>query len=351
MSLLRVARRAASTAVRPLKVGVVGAGAIGCYFGARLAELGHDVRFLLDKRPAAIRALSWQGDAEVTDYATAATPAELGDDLDWVVVALKATALEGGGVALMERLVAPAVGPDTRVQLLMNGLGAEEACAAALGSPARVHGGLVYGGLSRDGLPGEGVFTVRHDGVPCEVKGGSFVDDPAELERAAALWTPVSGAKPEGAVAYTPQGCLRLAQWSKLAWNIPFNGGCVAAGGCDVGALWRDADGKAAAVGLMREVCAAANADLAAHGAAPRVDEAAVVEALSAITDTMAGADYVPSTTKDFINKDRMEVGAIFEEPLRRALAHGVDVPRLQTLTALLRIVNDRQAPPGQFAG
>ena len=38
-------RLASSAAMRPLKVGFVGAGAVGTYFGVRLAELGHDVRF------------------------------------------------------------------------------------------------------------------------------------------------------------------------------------------------------------------------------------------------------------------------------------------------------------------
>ena len=43
-------RLASSAAMRPLKVGFVGAGAVGTYFGVRLAELGHDVRFLVRKR-------------------------------------------------------------------------------------------------------------------------------------------------------------------------------------------------------------------------------------------------------------------------------------------------------------
>jgi len=77
---------------------------------------------------------------------------------------------------------------------------------------------------------------------------------------------------PAGAVAYVPQPCLRAAQWGKLAWNAPFNGCTVLAGGADVGKLWGDAEGKATAVAIMREVIRAANADLAAHGAAPRLD-------------------------------------------------------------------------------
>jgi len=55
--------------------------------------------------------------------------------------------------------------------------------------------------------------------------------------------------------------------------------------------------------------------------------------------------NYVPSTTKDFREGRRMEVEAIFGEPLRRARAHGVATPRLEAMAALLRVANDRVAP------
>ncbi len=330
-----------------LKVGIVGSGAVGTYFGVRLAELGHDVRFLAMERdfggtvPESLRVTSWQGDAELAAPTVARTPEALvgdGEALDWVLVALKGTAFEGDGLGAMRTLVGPCVGGPTRVQLLMNGLGAEELAAEAFGAE-KVHGGLVYGGFSRAG-PTE----VLHEGVPTELRAGSFVDSPAEIDAAVRLWSPADpgAAAPPGAVTYAPQPCLRLAQWSKLAWNIPFNGLTVAAGGADVGALWNDADGKAASVGLMREIIRAANADLERAGAAPRLDEDATVQALSDITDKMASQSYVPSTTKDFIAGNRMEIGAIFQEPLRRALALGVDAPRLHTLTALLGVINGR---------
>ena len=69
-------------------------------------------------------------------------PAELGNDLDWVLVGLKSTALEQKDV--LRELLEPCVAPTTRVQLLMNGLGAEEQCAEVIDAK-RVHGGLVGG--------------------------------------------------------------------------------------------------------------------------------------------------------------------------------------------------------------
>lgn len=310
----------------PQKVGIVGVGGVGTFFGLRLAEAGHDVRFLLRSdqgSPSSLRLESWQGDFEL---ATPDCRSELGSDLDWVLVCLKSTALADDG-AILDSTVAKAMGPSTRVQLLMNGLGAEEQAARRFG-PERVHGGLVYGGFTRSSN------TVLHEGVGAEIRGGSFVDDPSEIQAAAALWA-------ETKVDYVPQPCLLRAQWAKLAWNIPFNGLTVAAGGLTVSDVWRTTN-KHVAVDLMREVCQAANADLAANGKLDDcLDEQATIDALSAITDRMAAAQYVPSTTLDFNHKRPMEVDSIFAEPLRRAQASGLYVPRLSLLTNLLELLNE----------
>ena len=310
------------------KVGIVGSGAVGTYFGVRLAEAGHDVRFLLSSRhaaPAAFSVRSRQGDFTLASPKIAREPKDLGPDLDWVLVCLKGTALSETSGNVLDELVGPALSESTRVQMLMNGLGAEDMAATRFGAH-RVHGGLVYGGLTR-----ESVGVARHEGVAAEIRGGSFVDDPAEIKKAEELWASVA------AVQYTPQPCLLKAQWAKLAWNVPFNGLTVAGGGVHVGNIWNEANTRDAAIGLMREVIAAANADLERAGKADRLDSDAVVQALSAITDNMAAANYVPSTTTDFINNRPMEIDAIFAEPLRRALSLAIDAPRLRLLTGLLQ--------------
>lgn len=304
------------------KVGIVGAGGVGTFFGVRLAEAGHKVRFLLSRKrqpPATLTITSWQGNASLSDPDFRDN---LGDDLDWILVCLKSTALSRNDRGILDNF---AIGQNTRVQLLMNGLGAEELAAKRFGAK-RVHGGLVYGGFTRLG------DTVKHEGVPAEIRGGSFVDDPTEVEAAQQLWADVN-------VTYTPQPCLLLAQWSKLAWNIPFNGLTVAAGGCSVKDVWRP-DNKQVAVQLMREVCSAANADLQCRGK-PILDENQVIRTLSVITDKMAAASYIPSTTLDFNARRPMEIDAIFAEPLRRASSLGVDTPRLEALTNLLLLLNE----------
>ncbi len=92
---------------------------------------------------------------------------------------------------------------------------------------------------------------------------------------------------------------------------------------------------RAAADATIREVVAAGNADLAAHGETARHDADAMARTMIALTDAMAV--YRPSTMIDFIEGRAMEVEAIFGEPLRRAQALGVATPHIALLTAQMR--------------
>ena len=70
-------------------IAVIGAGAVGGYYGARLAQAGHDVRFLFRRDLAAVRerglrVYSPLGDFHLEEVAAAASPEELGP-ADWVI--------------------------------------------------------------------------------------------------------------------------------------------------------------------------------------------------------------------------------------------------------------------------
>ena len=301
------------------RVAVVGAGAVGCYYGARLAEAGHDVHFLMRRDYAAVaahglRIESVDGDLFLERPHVARHSAEIGP-VDWVICALKATAIEEA-----RDLVAPCVGHGTRILLIMNGLGLEERFAAWFGA-SRVFGGLAFTCINR-GEPG----TVRHiDYGPVTL--AHLDDDPAEVEVARALW---QGAK----VTTLTAPRLLEARWAKLSWNIPFNGLTVTAGGVTTDRVLGQPGLRAAAEVLMREVIAAGNADRAAHGLAVRLDEATMVQDLIGRTEVMAA--YRPSTMIDFVEGLAMEVDAMFAEPLRRAHALGVPAPYLTLITAQL---------------
>ena len=139
--------------------------------------------------------------------------------------------------------------------------------------------------------------------------------------------------------------CLLAARWGKLAWNIPFNGLTVTAGGVTTDLVLGMPGLREAAHAVMREVVAAGNADLAAHGLAARLDEAALVTDLIGRTDVMAA--YRPSTMVDFVEGLPMEVDAMFVEPLRRARTLDVPTPYLALITAQMqsldRLAADRR--------
>ncbi len=305
------------------RVAVVGAGAVGGYFGARLAEAGCDVRFLLRRDYDAVRAgglhlSSHLGDLHLPAPTIARTPEQLAEygPVDWLLVGLKATGLEA-----LPRLAAPLLGPQTRIIAVMNGLGIEERIAAAL--PGReVFGGMGFIGVRR-GRPG----CIVHEEFGA-INLGHYGDDPHRLAAAAALW---DGSKVEIRI----EPCLLKARWEKLGWNIPFNGLCVLAGGAGTDVIMADPALRAAAGRAIEEVAAAGNADLAAHGLSARIDAAALRGRYLSLTAGMG--PYRPSTAIDYSEGRRMEVEAMFELPARRAAELGAPAPTLDLLAALLR--------------
>jgi 2-dehydropantoate 2-reductase len=120
---------------------VVGAGALGGYFGGRLLEAGRDVTFLL--RPGRAKALATSGlivKSRFGDMSIAAPPFVLADAIaapfDVVVVGCKAYDLAG----TMDSF-APAIGPQTAILPLLNGMRHLDDLQSRFGA-ARVLGGL-----------------------------------------------------------------------------------------------------------------------------------------------------------------------------------------------------------------
>lgn len=307
------------------KIAVIGAGAVGGYYGALLARAGHDVRFLMRSDLAAVRAngldvRSINGDFKVPMVSAFATSEEIGP-VDWVVCSLKATALEQA-----ERLVRPCVGPETRIVALMNGLGIEERFAEWFGS-ARVFGGMAFVCINR------GAAGVIHHLEYGRVSIGHFEDDPVELDALRAL---LESAAIEVSVAPN----LRYARWEKLCWNVPFNGLSVAGGGIGTQTILGDEALEQTARRAMREVVAAGNADLAAAGSTARIDGDEVIARMFALTASMG--DYRTSMVIDFVLGRELEVEAILGEPWRRAVALGVEAPTMATLYSVVRAADLR---------
>lgn len=306
--------------VKSFSIAIVGAGAIGSYYGARLALAGADVRFLLRGDLAHVRAHGLtlrERDAtrRFEHVAAFATTAEIGQ-VDLVIVALKTTAN-----ASLATLLPPLLGPHTAVLTLQNGLGNEENIASLVGAE-RVLGGLCYIGVTRE-APGE--IVGYH--TPGRMTLGEYSRPVSERLRAMAAWFSTIG------VAVRVVNNLAEARWQKLIWNVPFNGLAIARGGITTNLLLANPAIAAEVRPLMDEVASAAR-----HFGYAVPEE--FIQAQIDVTPTMGA--YQPSSLVDYLAGREVEVEAIWGEPLRRAQAAGLALPRLAALHAELRRLTGR---------
>jgi 2-dehydropantoate 2-reductase len=209
-----------------MRIAIFGVGAVGGYFGGRLANAGHDVIFvargetLSRLQTHGLEVNSVLGDFVIRHPQVVAHPIEAGP-ADLVLLAVKAQHVREAGRAL-----APLIGPETAVIPLQNGIEAPSLLAEILGrdhvlgglckifstrlAPARIqHGGfppaLIFGELGQ--AKTERVERIRS---ALEPASGMSVVTPDDIE--AALWnkflfvTPLGGV---GAVARAPAGVLR----------------------------------------------------------------------------------------------------------------------------------------------
>ena len=316
----------ATLSPKPCTVAVVGTGAVGCYYGARLAEGGHDVRFLVRRgfetvRQNGIGVTSHLGDLHLPSPTLANTPEELAayGTVDWLIVALESYDLDQ-----LPRLAAGVLSSQTRILALVNGIGVEEDIARF----TRRYG--VFGGLGFIGVgqPSPGRIFHREFGA---LDIGHYGDDAAALEEAVALWEPT-------VVAARPADCLLRARWHKMIWDVPFNGLSVIAGGATSGfILETPALGKFARR-VMDEIAAIANADLVAKGLAPFDDAADVCDRAMRLMGTTE--NYIPPAGVDFVRQQPLEVEAMFVRPAQRAEELEIEAPLTSFLAALVQRVN-----------
>lgn len=295
------------------KIAIVGAGAVGCYYGARLVRAGANVHFLMRSDLHAVRSRGLHvrlpdEEFSLAQVQTAATPEEIGP-CDLVVVALKTTAN-----GALPRLVPPLLHADSTILTLQNGLGSDELLAGLFGA-GRIAGGLCFICVNRL-APGD-----IHCSQPGTLSLAEFGRPAGERVRALAALFAGAG------VRTTVGDDLDELRWRKLVWNVPFNGLTITAGGVTTDRILADPELEAEARALMHEVIGAA----AKLG---HVIPERFVEANLAATREMGA--YRPSSLIDHLAGRAVEVESIWGEALRRARAAGAEVPHLARLYAAL---------------
>jgi 2-dehydropantoate 2-reductase len=305
-----------------MRIAIVGSGAIGLYYGGKLAQAGHDVHFLMRGDLAEIRrnGLTVRGKGE--DFTVAKvnvynSTAEIGPS-DLVLIGVKATSNQE-----IVDLIPPLLNERTMLMTLQNGLGNEEFLAGHFGEK-RVLGGLCFICLNR--IARNVVERIDYGHIVIGEYGRP--PQPQTLEVAEMFET--------SAIRCSVAEDLALERWRKLIWNIPFNGLSILAGGIDTAAILADADLRRSTLALMEEVIVAANK--CGHA----LPMAAAAEQMKR-TETMGA--YKPSTLLDFEAGKPLEIEAIWGEPLRRAAAAGAPAPRLETVYSLLKSIDRRRCP------
>jgi 2-dehydropantoate 2-reductase len=330
-----------------VKIAVVGCGAVGSFYGAKLAQAGHAVHFLLRSDYAVVRrqgvfVRSPEGDFHVQPRCALA-PEEIGP-CDLVLIGLKTTANDQFS-ALLPALVNPA----TAVLTLQNGLGNEDLLARIF-SVQQIMGGLCFVCLNRS-APG----VIQHLGYG-QIVLGEFEREPQSRTRALAQCFNEAG------IRCIVADNLARAHWEKLVWNIPFNGLGVA------GAAGYEALAKTYALDPLSDDCEGLSLPprtpasdaleclttdrLLADPGWSALTHELMLEVISAgravgfdVPDSLADGQiertrsmgaYKASTLIDFERGLPLELQSLFLEPLRRGRQAGHAMPRLTSLCVVL---------------
>ena len=301
---------------------VLGAGAVGGYFGGRLAAAGRDVTFLV--RPARAALLSEQGlkvTSPLGDFTVKpqlATTDRLGGPYDLIILTAKHYDLDQAIEA-----VRPAVGPRTAVLPLLNGLVHIDRLAAVFGGD-NILGGVAYVGAS---LQPDG--SIRHHN---RLSGIAFGDRAGGIsERVRTIAAEFAGSK----VDAPGSDNIMLDMWEKFVMITTMAGmNCLMRG--NLGEIVATEDGEM----LMRQLLTENSAVAEAAGYKPR---AVYIDQISKMF-TEKGSINNASMHHDLAHGSRTEADWIIGDMRRRAIGFGLATPLLRVAYAHLQVYENRRA-------
>lgn len=303
----------------PLTVAVMGAGAVGCFYGGMLARAGH--RVTLIGRPAHVQAVQAGGlrmqtlhfDETLALAASTEPSAVAGADL--VLFAVKSPDTESAGLQMR-----PHLKPGALVLCLQNGVDNAERLRAVL--PGNETGVAVAAAVVYVATEMAAPGHLRHHGR------GELVIEPAPGSAGAAQ------ALIEAGVPTEISDNVRGALWAKLILNCAYNA-LSAVGRIAYGELVQ----RPGVSGVMRDVVAECRAVAAADSVAVPGD---VDAAVRRIAETMP--TQYSSTAQDLMRGKPSEIDHLNGYVVRRGEALGVPTPANRVLWTLVRLVEARSA-------
>lgn len=299
-----------------MRYGVIGTGAIGGYYGAKLAQGGQDVHFLFHSdcdyvREHGLRVNSGDGGFHL-DHVNAYQDVRQMPKCDVVIVALKTVHEQ-----MLREMLPPLLTDDTVVLLIQNGMGMEQDVEQMVPG-VKLAAGLAFICCSK-----------THPGVidHLDLSGlnvGNYNAPQETIDRMIAEM--VSADIDARNVDYLE------ARWRKLLWNMPFNGLSVALH-TDTDALVRNAATRRLLRAMTQEVIEAAHA-VGVKGLTDR-DADAMIE----MTTKMR--PYKPSMRLDWDYHRPMEVYYLYTRPIEEARRAGQDMPLHRMLEAELKFMEE----------
>jgi 2-dehydropantoate 2-reductase len=298
-----------------MKIGVVGAGGVGGYYGARLASAGAEVGLIArGDHLAAIRERGLQVRADDGDFtvrlAASDDPAEIGP-CDAVLFCVKSYDTDRAAA-----LLGPLLSPETGVLSLQNGVDNEERIASRTG-PEHVLGGVSFI-LAHIAEPG----VVEQIGSVRRVIFGEL--DGARSERVTRLLAEFQKAEIDTELADD----IRVVLWDKFAYLCAL-AGLTAATRLPIDKLLAVPETRNLFRDVVREVALVARAE----GIELAED---IVDQKTAFAETL-GPDSYSSLHHDLVTGHRLELAALHGELTRRAARHGIPVPVSEMNYSLLR--------------
>lgn len=263
---------------RQKRIAVIGAGAVGSYYGARLWQAGHEVHFYMrgENYSAAkdngLTVTSVEGDVRIAPevikvYGTTESMASSQQQpFDWLLVALKSWALPA-----IPDLIHPLLSPTTRVLVVMNGMIEDDLMDLLREKTMQIESNqplqccrALYGGMALICCNRIAPAVVDHTyfGLLSAGIASTLSEDPND-DRVA-----FEDLFADTIVDVAYEDSLLRGRWKKMVWNLPFNGISVAMGGITVDQIVTDAGLRQLAYTIMDETIAAANTELEdVHGA------------------------------------------------------------------------------------
>ncbi len=299
-----------------MRIAVMGAGAVGGYFGARLAQAGHDVAFVargrhlaaMRERGLAVR--SALGDVHLPRLVATDDPAALAP-ADIVLFAVKLWDTESAAEAIR-----PLVAHGGVVVPFQNGVGSVERIGAIVGAE-RVMGGVaqIAATIAEPGVIG-------HTGTMARLRFGAVL--PVQQPAAEALLAACKGAGIDTELVAD----IRRALWEKFVFLAAFSG-LTSVARQPIGVLRADPDLRAALEAAMREAWAAGRAQ-------------GIALADDYVAQLMKFADGLPAEMKssmlnDLVAGNRLEAPWLCGAVARMAAAADVPAPVNSTLYAALK--------------